>query len=88
MERLKNPRIISFSYALRQGLRIFSECYYQDSLKFIIVSLYFQNCYPMTPLGQDAASPSEAAPLCLLQRQMSSQVLHVTDTSSIFFQGL
>lgn len=49
------------------------------------LSWYFQNCYPMTPLGQDAASPSEAAPLCLLKGRW---VLYVTDSASIFFQGL
>lgn len=51
------------------------------------LSLYFQNCYPTTPLGQDVASSSEAASLCFLQRQMNSQVLHVADSASIFLQG-
>lgn len=74
---------MSFSHALRTE---FSENAITKTHSSL--SLYFQNCYPMTSLGQDATSPSESAPLCFLQRQMNSQVLHGTDSASIFCQGL
>lgn len=85
MERLTGPRTISFSYASRQGLGIFSECFYQNSFRFIMV---LSELLPYDTSRPRCSISLRGSTALSLERQMNSRVLYVTDSASIFFQGL